>query len=315
MTHGTSCARNATMDRDEKQARIEEVLEDEIARVESPSQARAVIRKAEARAGTDTQEQRGEKVAATPDTAVESVDRASSQGPTTTQAAATLTAVAAEAVAPTPDAAVVGEAARQVINPSTSTRPETRRGLELLRHALLERMEPHEWLDARLYIAVNTLPHPEPLYRLTDAITLVTNGGWIWLGGTITAALLGARGGKHAAYQLAAPLAVTTWVVEHPVKSFFRRKRPFIDIVRALVVGKKPGTWSFPSGHTASSFAAATILSGCWPRGRPYFLGIASAVGFSRIYAGAHYPGDVAAGAAVGVALASGVRWLVSRLD
>jgi undecaprenyl-diphosphatase len=302
------------MDRDEKQVHIEQVLEEEIARVESPRQARAVIRKAEARAGKDTQEQRGEKVAGTPESAVESVDRASSQGPTTTQAAATLTAVAAEAVAPTEDAAVVGEAARQVVSPSTPTKPETRRGLELLRHALLERMEPHEWLDARLYIAVNTLPHPNWLYRITDGITFVFNGGWIWLGATVISALAGISGGKQSAAQLALPLLATTWVVEHPVKSFFRRKRPFIDIVRALVVGKKPGTWSFPSGHTASSFAAATILSRCWPRRRLHFFGVASLVGFSRIYAGAHYPGDVAAGAGLGVALATAVRWLVGRL-
>jgi undecaprenyl-diphosphatase len=245
---------------------------------------------------------------------VESVDRASTQGPTTTQAAATLAAEAAEAVAPTEDADVVGEAARQVVSPSTPTKPETRRGLELLRHALLERMEPHEWLDARLYIAVNSLPHPGWLYRLTDGITFIFNGGWIWLGGAFAAALLGVRGGKEAAYRLAMPLAVTTWVVEHPVKSFFRRKRPFIDIVRALVVGKKPGTWSFPSGHTASSFAAAAVLSRCWPQAKPYFFGLASLVGFSRIYAGAHYPGDVAAGATLGVALAAAVRWLVNKM-
>jgi undecaprenyl-diphosphatase len=298
---------------DDKQAHIEKVLEDEIARVETPGQARSVIRKAEARAGEDTQEQRGAKVASTPESAVESVDRASSAGPTTTQTAATIAAVAAEAVAPTEDAATVGEAAQQVVSPSTPPRPETRRGLELLRQALLERMAPHEWLDARLYIAVNTLPHPRWLYRLTDAITFVFNGGWVWLGATAVAALAGVPGGRRATRQLALPLLVTTWVVEHPVKSFFRRKRPFIDIVRALVVGKKPGTWSFPSGHTASSFAAATILSRCWPERRGYFLGLASLVGFSRVYAGAHYPGDVAAGATIGVALATAVRWLVRR--
>jgi membrane-associated phospholipid phosphatase len=108
---------------------------------------------------------------------------------------------------------------------------------------------------------------------------------------------------------------VTTWVVEHPVKSFFRRKRPFIDIVRALVVGKKPGTWSFPSGHTASSFAAATILSQCWPQARPYLFGLASLVGFSRVYAGAHYPGDVVAGAALGMLLARLTRMLLIILS
>ena len=39
-----------------------------------------------------------------------------------------------------------------------------------------------------------------------------------------------------------------------------------MDIVRALVVGKKPGSWSFPSGHTAASFAGAFMVSKIWPR-------------------------------------------------
>ena len=78
--------------------------------------------------------------------------------------------------------------------------------------------------------------------------------------------------------------------------------------------GKRPGSWSFPSGHTGSSFASAWILSTIWPRQSPFFLGLASLVGLSRIYAGAHYPGDVAAGAILGVALSEIVRRVLIRL-
>ena len=315
---GTCCARVTSMEPEQDQAHIESILKEEIAQVDSPERARAVVDKAEQLAGKSTQDQRGEAAARAPASATEAVDRASNVPGTVTQTAATLQTVAAEAVAPTSEAPVVSEAARDVVQPSAPVPPRTRAGLDFLREALLERMEPHEWLDARLYIAVNTLPHPNWLYRLTDGITVVFNGGWIWLGGTVAAALLRVRGGKQAAYQLAVPLAVTTWVVEHPVKSFFRRKRPFIDIVRALVVGKKPGTWSFPSGHTASSFAAAAILSRCWPGRKAAFFGLAALVGFSRIYAGAHYPGDVAAGATLGVALATAIRlsadWTVAKI-
>ena len=303
------------MEPEREQEHIESILNEEIAQVESPEQARAVIEKAEQLAGKTTQEKRGEAAAKTPTSAVESVDRASKIPEPVTQTAATLTTVAAEAVAPTPDAPIVGNAAENVVCPTAPARSRTRRGLEFLRDALLERMEPHEWLDARIYIAVNALPHPRWLYKVTDAITVVFNGGWIWLGATVAAALVGVPGARRAALRLSLPLLATTWIVEHPVKSFFRRQRPFIDIVRALVVGKKPGTWSFPSGHTASSFAAATILSRCWPERKAFFFGLASLVGFSRIYAGAHYPGDVAAGATLGVGLASAVRWLVSRIS
>lgn len=70
------------------------------------------------------------------------------------------------------------------------------------------------------------------------------------------------------------------------------------------VVGYQSRTHSFPSGHAASSFAAATVLSFAI-RGRGLALAWMLAVGIalSRIYIGVHYPLDVAAGALVGVAL------------
>jgi len=245
---------------------------------------------------------------------VESVDHASEAGGPVNQAAATLETVAAEAVAPTSEAATVSNAAERVVTPTAPVPPETRRGLALLRHALLERLQPHEAIDARLYLVVNSLPHPRWADHLANRVTVMANGGWIWLGVAAVASILGVPNSRCALSELAPSLIVTTWIVEHPVKSFFRRKRPFIDIVRALVVGKKPGTWSFPSGHTASSFAAATILSRCWPAGAKLFYGVAALIGFSRVYVGAHYPGDVAAGASVGVILASVTRLVVARI-
>jgi undecaprenyl-diphosphatase len=86
-----------------------------------------------------------------------------------------------------------------------------------------------------------------------------------------------------------------------------------VEIVQALVIGKKPGSWSFPSGHTASSFASAWVLSTVWPKRAPVFLGLAGAVGLSRIYVGAHYPGDVMSGAMCGLTLAELIRRLVIR--
>src|SRR5262249_52358833 len=121
--------------------------------------------------------------------------------------------------------------------------------------------------------------------------------------------------GSRGALRVVLPSVIgATWLVEHPIKEAFRRRRPFIDVVRALVVGKRPGSWSFPSGHTASSFAAAWVLSTIWPRGAPLFFALASGVGFSRVYVGAHYPGDVSSGALLGMLLAELVRRVVRGL-
>lgn len=69
--------------------------------------------------------------------------------------------------------------------------------------------------------------------------------------------------------------------------------------------------FSFPSGHTASSFAAAFLFYREMPKrqGVPALL-LAALIGFSRLYIGIHYPTDVIAGALIGIGIASLVRRL-----
>jgi undecaprenyl-diphosphatase len=179
---------------------------------------------------------------------------------------------------------------------------------------MLRRMGPLHALDAEIYMAVNDGPHPGVLDSLAWALALVATGGWIWVVGALVAYLIRVPQSLQAVKRLLPSVVVTTWLIEYPIKAYFRRRRPFVRIVQALVIGKKPGSWSFPSGHTASSFASAWILSSVWPRRAPVFFGIAGAVGFSRIYLGAHYPGDVMSGAVFGMLLSEAVRRALKRL-
>jgi len=59
---------------------------------------------------------------------------------------------------------------------------------------------------------------------------------------------------------------------------------------------------SFPSGHTATSFAIAVVAGACYRRWRIPLLLAAALVGVSRVYVGVHFPSDVLAGALLGVA-------------
>jgi undecaprenyl-diphosphatase len=74
------------------------------------------------------------------------------------------------------------------------------------------------------------------------------------------------------------------------------RHRPF-----ETQLGPRSSTHSFPSGHAATSFACATVLSAYAPRYRVPFFALATLIALSRIYNGMHYPTDVLAGAVLGV--------------
>ena len=85
-------------------------------------------------------------------------------------------------------------------------------------------------------------------------------------------------------------------------KAIVHRHRPYEH-----QLGPSTSSWSFPSGHAATSFACATVLSAYAPRWRvPFFL-LATLIALSRLYNGVHYPTDVLAGALLGVL----VGWLV----
>ena len=107
----------------------------------------------------------------------------------------------------------------------------------------------------------------------------------------------------------------------------WRRATPFVLVLLAdaaadglatllkLVVGTRrpsgggpliaiPHSDSFPSGHAATSFACATVLTALVPRAAPAFYVLALAIGYSRVYVGVHWPLDVVGGAVLGVATA-----------
>jgi undecaprenyl-diphosphatase len=78
-----------------------------------------------------------------------------------------------------------------------------------------------------------------------------------------------------------------------------------------------PSSASFPSGHAATSFAAAAALSVLVPRLRVPALVLAALVAISRVYLGVHFWVDVLAGAflgaAIGAGLALGARAAMTR--
>jgi undecaprenyl-diphosphatase len=111
--------------------------------------------------------------------------------------------------------------------------------------------------------------------------------------------------------------AVATGVaslVVHALKETFDRERPPVadpDLGSLTAIPDNP---SFPSGHSATAFAAATAVAILSPRLRPVALAIAAAVALSRVYLRVHFPLDVAAGAILGAALGALCALVAIRL-
>jgi len=107
-------------------------------------------------------------------------------------------------------------------------------------------------------------------------------------------------------------VAVSDWS-SMGLKALFDRDRPPLRYAEPKPLVHVPHDASFPSGHAATSFAAATILTFAFPRlGAPLFV-LAAAVAFSRVYDGVHYPLDILGGAALGIFVALALRLLVRR--
>lgn len=147
--------------------------------------------------------------------------------------------------------------------------------------------------------------------RVLPRLGRAANHGVLW-GGTATAiAALGSARDRKAALRGAASLALASAVINTVGKWSVRRPRPLLEgvpVVRQPTV--KPWTTSFPSGHAASAFAFTAGLALESPGWGAAVAPVAASVAFSRVYTGVHYPSDVMAGAALGVAAAFAVRRL-----
>jgi len=295
---------------------LRRALREAIAEVDSQEKGDAVVEELVAKAADKTVKEVAHTAptATTPTEAAQQVKEAA-QNATDGEKAPTVLAETADVIATTQghDREVVAEAVQEVLNPeqqgATGTAQTEQR--EYLRRALLKRLKPLDALDANLFLAINHLPHTRLLNGFFYTMTLIFTGGTAWYALMGLVSMWRPRLGWRLGRESALPLAVAIWLVEYPIKHYFRRHRPFITIIQAIVIGKKPGTWSFPSGHSATAFAGAWLFSRYFPKQRGLLYTVAGLVAFSRVYLGDHYPGDVVAGSSLGMVFAMLGRRLV----
>ncbi|MFF5444602.1 bifunctional phosphatase PAP2/diacylglycerol kinase family protein [Streptomyces sp. NPDC012888] len=147
--------------------------------------------------------------------------------------------------------------------------------------------------------------------RVLPRLSRAADHGLLWGGITAGLALLGPHGARRAALRGAASLALASATVNTLGKWSVRRARPLTaGVPQVRLPARQPWTTSFPSGHSASAFAYLTGVTAAAPAWGAVIAPVAASVAFSRVYTGVHYPTDVLAGAALGVAAGLVVRRL-----
>jgi undecaprenyl-diphosphatase len=164
--------------------------------------------------------------------------------------------------------------------------------------------------------------HAPPFDWVFLAFTQLGNG---WITVPLTLALVGFRHRRQAAVPLmtCALAFALSGLGNNTIKRFVEWRRPAEHFARqdptgatasrVHVVGEVLGGRTFPSGHTNTAFAAATLLVGLLGRRWWPALLVAGAVGWSRMYLGVHFPSDVVTGAVLGAGVTTAVVILMRK--
>ncbi|NFN87406.1 phosphatase PAP2 family protein [Clostridium sporogenes] len=149
------------------------------------------------------------------------------------------------------------------------------------------------------------------LDKIMIFITSIGNLGLIWIG--ISLLLLISKRYRKVGVLCIASLFLSSLIGEVLLKNLVQRGRPFTAVEGINLLIKAPKSFSFPSGHTASSFAVATVVGRKIEKFKLPIYILAIAIAFSRLYLYVHYPSDVLVGALIGVISAKIILYMRSK--
>lgn len=165
--------------------------------------------------------------------------------------------------------------------------------------------------DAQFILFVQDYLRSNILSAIMIFFSMLGTGGLLWI--TTAIAMVCTHKYRRAGVLLLLCLAVT-WVFNDQVlKNIIQRPRPFLALpeLRALVPFES--SFSFPSGHTSTSFASAYIITRANGRRWVWVYAVATFIAVSRIYVGMHYPSDVFSGMLFGTFIAVMTYTLITR--
>ena len=151
------------------------------------------------------------------------------------------------------------------------------------------------------------------LDRVMPGLSTAASYSRIWMAIAAMLAVVGGRKGRRTAIEGMAAIGATSFLANVVLKGLTRRTRPTDPVPEERRL-RQPDSSSFPSGHTASGAAFSGVVGRAYPTLSLPLNALAGAIGFSRVYTGVHYPGDVAAGWLLGKGVAFGVSRVGNRI-
>ena len=161
-------------------------------------------------------------------------------------------------------------------------------------------------LDGNILLWIQEYIRNDFLTPIFKFITSLGDEGYIWI--AIAIILLFVKKYRKVGLMVGASLLGSLLFNNMIVKNIVARPRPYRMMETLTILIPEPGEYSFPSGHTSSSFAAGVVLYLMLPKkyGVPAMI-LAFLIGISRLYVGVHYPTDVLGGIVMGTLIAVAV--------
>ena len=154
-------------------------------------------------------------------------------------------------------------------------------------------------LDLSILDWIQTHLRCDFLDRVVPWITALGEFGAIWI--LLALVLLISPRTRKLGLAVAFALVLDLIFCNVIIKPLVARPRPFTLRPEIELLIQAPKDFSFPSGHTAASFAAAGALFFSKNRGWIPALILALAIAFTRLYLYVHFPSDVICGALLGI--------------
>lgn len=165
-----------------------------------------------------------------------------------------------------------------------------------------------EWIiriDTRIIESIQYATHrPAWLDGIFVVVTRLGDYGGVWF--LIALWLYFLWDQKLWGMLLCMGLLLVIFLGEWVIKNLIRRKRPFLQQENITPgISHPPKSFSFPSGHSAMSWAATVILIGIWGMNFVWTIPLAVLISLSRVYLRVHYPSDIFIGMFFGMLIGS----------